>query len=86
MGGMGEGACAPIEPQEVLDAIRSMKNGKAPGPSQVPVDWLKALDATSIAMLADVIQRLVESFQSWITERRGIAVTSCSSAQNVSQF
>ena len=46
---------SPITREEVHDAIKRMKNGKAMGPDKLPVELLKAAGQHGAAFVADVL-------------------------------
>lgn len=54
-----EGPVKQIEKEEVTEALRKMKCGKAAGPSEVSIDLLKALGEEGEAWLLELLQKVL---------------------------
>ena len=53
-----EGLTSGITREEVVKAIRKMKNGKATGPDNIPVEVWKSLGEEGIDMLWDPMKKI----------------------------
>ena len=62
------GSCPPITREEVKEALRKMKSGKAVGPDSIPVEVWKSLGEDGVAWLTDffnVIFKTAKMPQEW---------------------
>ncbi|XP_072377931.1 uncharacterized protein [Diabrotica undecimpunctata] len=46
---------------EVEKAIKQSKNGKSPGPDQIPSDWLRLLDDDNVSELTNIYNHIYET-------------------------
>ena len=53
-----EGLTSGITREEVVKAVREMKNGKATGPDNIPVEVWKSLGEEGIDMLWDPMKKI----------------------------
>ncbi|CAG9839912.1 unnamed protein product [Diabrotica balteata] len=50
-----------ISKEEVMQAVKSLKNSKAPGPDELPVDILKLIDEDRVHLLVDLFNKIYEN-------------------------
>jgi hypothetical protein len=60
IGTANENVTSGIRREEVEDALRSMKNGKAVGPDGIPVEAWKALGTEGVDFLWDLLERIYQ--------------------------
>ena len=58
VGAQNEGVTSMVRRDEVKKALKKMKNGKATGPDEIPVEMWKALGEEGIDLLTDLMQKI----------------------------
>ena len=57
-----EGPVASVSREEVLQALNEMKTGKAPGPSDVPLELISAIGGVGSQVMDETCQRVQDGF------------------------
>ena len=51
----------PISKKEIIEAIKSLKNNKAGGPDQIPVEFIKSGGSRLIEKIVEIVQKVFET-------------------------